>query len=210
MTVCKIFATFAAVDEIDNETDALVEEIKTQLEKDRKKDRIFSIESEKREMRAQDKHCETSTFILKFRSSGSLKGKPRSAALTLHFDYIRDDSESKWPHAKQALLVVGYAYLTSDPWLCNELFVHSSGRLENSDICDSLSAKCNERLLVGTANEDGHHLSEKNWVFAVPLAALNSPEAVERNVTEPILTLLLSRQPDKAFSKSQAIAWEFA
>jgi hypothetical protein len=64
-----------------------------------------------------------------------------------------------------------------------------------------------DRLLSAQAPASGNW-ADAEWAYAVPLANLETAEALRAEIAEPVTaSLLLSATPEKALAATGAVAW---
>ncbi|PCI41454.1 MAG: hypothetical protein COB46_03555 [Rhodospirillaceae bacterium] len=132
---------------------------------------------------------------------GTLKGKDKRTKLghlTYGFSFWQDHDEmgEAWAGAHQAKVYVGYDTPAPDGggWGQEDLFIR--GNRTSSEGAE----KCPSSDFLWEYVEKGGKTEEfpwckRQWFYAVPLGAINTPEDVARNLINPVVALLSEKKP---------------
>lgn len=188
MMSCPIFQAASAMKLIETELNALIDELGEQLS-GYSSDR-FSVEN------SWDWAKGESDWVTQWQGIEfpvKLSGARRPRKLSLRFELTRDLVKSSvWEHATDALLIVAYDPHVGHEW-SSEMAVRADGRLADEDAWIECKASIVESKLLewrAASVSGARGWSQRSWLFAVPLRALSSPEALQRGVTNVIGGLL--------------------
>ena len=139
-----------------------------------------------------------------FELRGAVARQRLPGQLLLAFDLYRPHERSEWPHARASLLTCAYAPKLEDGWDLDDVLIGMDGRLLSSETFLGCSQHADRRLL-----EWGRGMTDWNrraWLFTVPLLAIGGHEALQRELVNPILDLLLSNvTPEQALEETCAV-----
>lgn len=195
---CGIYQSFRVVRDIESELDRLIEDLPSAFDE-------MEIEYDDYDEGPKSWAPEASTLLFNIAKARPRRRRP--GELALHFDFVRTDVPgSTWPHAQQALAVVAYALDRDDGWTYDFLRVTGDGR-PGFDAEGSLTPFAGGRLLAIPSDPPGAWC-EAEWLYAVPLLSLHSPEALAVEVARPVTAMLKKgMDPDAALSGTSAIVW---
>jgi hypothetical protein len=204
-----IFSAYKAAAMIDNEIDALVGEFVSKFQSTgSQNERKISISDTEWERKcSSDPHFgEYRCFAYYCDLIKSGTGRPRG--LTLHFDMVRQVSESSsgWEHADESLLVIAYAHERDTWWIPRELLVTDAGRLECETYWTTAYGAAENKILVWDTDSQ-NDWSKRDWLFALPLRVLNGPKAVDEQLIGPIMQLLWGQIPKISLKNWHAVKW---
>jgi hypothetical protein len=120
------------------------------------------------------------------------------------FDLWRPPAHTQWEHAEEALLTVAYTPSARAPWGIGDIVVGGDGRLAEEYSRQKLLPYADSRLLDWV--DDSGTWYERSWLFSVPLMKIDSPAAFQKEITEPVIAILLKgAEPAEALEKTHAI-----
>lgn len=204
MMPCPIFQAASAMKLIETELNALIDELGEQLSS--YSSERFSIEN------SWDWAKGESDWVTEWQGVEfpvNLRGTRRPRKLSLRFELTRDLlKNSPWVHATDALLIVAYDPHVGHEW-SSEMAVRADGRLVDEDAWTECKASIVEGKLLewrAASITGAHGWSQKSWLFAVPLRALSSPEALQHAVTN-VIGGLLGDVPIAKIPLASLVAW---
>ena len=215
MTDCQIFTTLVAAERISKEMDELVDEFSSSV-KVVSDDNVI-VEKKATWHYADDSpHTSNGWYDCALRLRSKAQGPPRSRRLTLYFDLARElvsKEATDWPHAREALLVVGFDPNSKGNGWSQYSAVLPDGRLKNTED-EKTWDDCRKHVFAdGRLLEWQRHSvsnegwSQRAWLFALPLQRLTNADAVLEQVTKPVVALLSDKEPEIALASTEAVKW---
>jgi len=205
MMSCPIFQAASAMKLIETELNALIDELGQQLSG--YSSARFSIEDGSWKWADGESDWVTHWHGVEF--PVKLSGARRPRKLSLRFELTRDLLKNPaWAHATDALLIVAYDPHVGREW-SSEMAVRADGRLADEDAWIECKASMVEGKLLewSAASISGAPgWSQRSWLFAVPLRALSSPEALQHGVTN-VIGGLLSDEPLAKVPLDSLVTW---
>lgn len=135
------------------------------------------------------------------------KAVPRQrlpSQLLFVFDMARPEMPSSWAQARSALLTCAYAPKYDEGWDVEEVAVGMDGRPISAESRANCTVHADGRLLEWGRSSLAWR--QRDWLFSVPLLAVDGIEALRREVLDPIRGLLMSDRPVKEiFGERSAI-----
>lgn len=213
--VCQIFEVLDAAWKLGGEVERLVPEIESSLTR-----AGLKIESEKSSWDESKvggdtgewfQRGSTRVIYLNLREAGK-RGKSRIRALSFRVEMHRDqDEETRWPHARSALLIVGFWGDANGNWENDELVTTAHGRLADGDAwsCCTNQRHAESKLLEWLDPDEvaNSNWSQRCWVFAIPMKVLTNSSKVDSQVATPVRMLMDNAGPDKALAGVDAVVW---
>lgn len=129
------------------------------------------------------------------------------AQLVLYFELSRPGEATGWSYSQEPILIVAYESHLEHGWSVRQLARKSDGILEDKDAEESveLAEGSDHRLFVWDKQE---RWATSTWGFGVALAELRDRDDVDRNVTRPLISLLIGNEPPNvALNGANAISW---
>jgi hypothetical protein len=211
MSNCPIFQATSAMIAIGTELYALVGELKNQLAQ-LDGDRIdFDHQIERDSGEKDDWACRWAVFDIPFTFKGA-RGRRKQRYISVRFDLTRDHltrtiDQETWPHARQALLVVGHDP-SSKNWEADEMEVRADGRLKSDVAWTSCKDSIHHGWLLEWQDASiGERWDQKCWLFAVPIIKLSTPETLNKQVSKVIGGLLANIDPAEG-DDTIAVSWQ--
>jgi hypothetical protein len=212
MTDCQIFTTFVAAQRIWDEIEVLFDEFSSGLKSYSTGDITLETTKWLDANDAEDPPNGVNYWCnstVKLRSKG--RGPARSRLLTLYFDLARDlisEEQADWPHAREALLVVGFDPNRARNGWDHFAAVAPDGRLRDKDTWDDCknNAFADDRLLEWKrySVSDGGW-SHRAWLLALPLRRLINADAVAEQLTKPIVVCVTQPVPGPSLAIRVAV-----
>ena len=172
----------------------------------------ISLDSKKEEF-IQGKRCWISTCLF---YSLKLKTKKQQCWLTVRTELWREqevdqNEKSDWIHATSPLVYIGFCPDKDDYWEEESLKLDVWG--------SPIVYEDNEGKIVEPTdknpwlwewqlecNKDEKEWSERDWFYAVPLFDINSTNDIQKQILDPLKSLLVNnKSPEEAFKDKKAI-----
>jgi hypothetical protein len=151
----------------------------------------------------------TRSYSVELLLRGVVPRRRLPSQLIFRFDMFRDiPAIPSWPHASEALLIVAYAPIQDSGWNLDELSIDASGCFPEHK--ENLVSQLDGRILQWDDDYGDTPWNRRDWIFGVPLKNLTGLDAVRKEVTGPLLTLLSGGSPEQAFADAIPATWSQA